>query len=90
MRARRVLVSAPVLLALALGGAPALAADDPDLFSGTRLEHRSERAAKGARLQKAGNRIEIVETGDRDVLADFESKFGQFEIDIHGHGVLAA
>ena len=45
MRARRVLVSAPVLLALALGGAPALAADDPGLFSGTRLEHRSERAA---------------------------------------------
>ena len=60
MRARRVLVSAPVLLALALGGAPALAADDPGLFSGTRLEHRSERAAKGARLQKAGTAEEGV------------------------------
>lgn len=60
MRARRVLVSVSVLLALVAGGAPAVAADEPDLFSGQGLEKRSERPAKGARLQKAGTAEEGV------------------------------
>lgn len=60
MRVRHVLVSVPVMVALAVGGAPAVAADEPDLFSGTGLEKRSERAAKGARLQKAGTAEEGV------------------------------
>lgn len=56
MRARHVFTSVPVLAALALGGAPAVAADDP----GLRLDARGQRAVTGTELQKASTAEEGV------------------------------
>ncbi|NYE35031.1 type 1 fimbria pilin [Nocardioides cavernae] len=59
MRARRMLVSVPALLAsmaMVAGGSPAVAADEPDLA----VDVRGKRAASGAQLHKAATADEGV------------------------------